>query len=99
MALLTPFCNLISLFSSISDDGTIEKALWDEIFGCVNYIKMPYETVMNKPVYLRHFWITKHNEAVEIENKEYNSGGESHSDASINSAAEIEQMKEENLRK
>lgn len=90
MALLIPFCDLISLFSLISNNAEAETALWDELWGCVNYIKIPYETVMNMPVYVRKYWIKKHNEA---NNPDKQNGGNTKSieGFAINSYAEIEQ--------
>lgn len=92
MALLIPFCNLISLFSSISNHYEAEQALWDEIWGCVNYIKIPYDTIMNMPVYIRKFWIKKHNEANNISNTSNQNKTEKNiSGIAINSYAEMEQ--------
>ena len=70
MALLIPFCNLISIFLSISNTEEAEQRLLNEIFGCVTYLKLPYETVMSMPVYLRKYWILKHNEDVENAERE-----------------------------
>jgi hypothetical protein len=38
-----------------------ERAFWEEIWGCVKYIKIPYDTVMNMPVYIRKILIARHN--------------------------------------
>ena len=65
-----PFCNLISLFLSIKRDQDSVMNFWDEIYGCVNYLNLPYDTVMNLPVYVRKFWIKKHNRQVEEEQAE-----------------------------
>ena len=68
-----------------------DKQLWDELWGCVNYLKIPFETVMSMPVYIRKFWILKHNETVNKENAP-NSGKTSTIDGqSINAYAQIEQ--------
>lgn len=55
---------MINLFSLISNNAEAENALWDEIWGCVNYVKIPYNTVMYEmPVYVRKYWIKRHNDA------------------------------------
>lgn len=69
MALLKPFFNGTILFSSISPDN--ERYLKDELFGCFKYIKIPFDELMRMPTRDRKFYILKHNEAVENENKEY----------------------------
>ena len=96
---MKPFCDLISLFLSIKFDENYELSFWNEIFGCVNYLNIPYETVMKLPIYIRKFWIQKHNQQVEEQEKNLNKeqnfstiGGES-----INSFAKQEQMKNKNL--
>jgi hypothetical protein len=43
---------------------------WEEIWGCVNIIKLPYETVMNMPVQHRKLWIRRHNYENELREKE-----------------------------
>lgn len=94
MALLNPFCDLTNLFLSTSNDGTADKKLWEEIWGCVNYLKIPYETVMHDmPVYVRKFWIMKHNETVSNENKTNAAGGNASTidGQAINSYARLEQ--------
>ena len=67
---MTPFCNLISLFSSIEYGPEYEYSFWNEIYGCVNYLNLPYETVMNLPIYIRKFWIQRHNRQAEEEERE-----------------------------
>lgn len=47
--------------------------LLEEIWGCVNCIKIPYETVMSMPVYDRKNWIARHNLEVAEENEKRNS--------------------------
>lgn len=54
------FSRLTNLFFSTLPDN-YEESFWDEIWGCVNYIKLPYETVMSMPVRERKIWIQKHN--------------------------------------
>ena len=91
MAQLTPFCDLINLFSLISNNPEAENALWDEIWGCVNYIKIPYETVMHEmPVYVRKYWIKRHNDANNPD-KQNNGNTKSIEGYALNSYAEIEQ--------
>ena len=72
MAILQPFCNLISLFSSLNYNDTYEYAFWNEIFGCVNFLNLPYETIMNMPVHIRKFWIQKHNQTADELEKRLN---------------------------
>ncbi len=67
---MTPFCNLINLFSSIEYSQESEYAFWNEIYGCVNYLNLPYDTVMNLPIHIRKFWIKRHNRQAEEEEKE-----------------------------
>lgn len=55
------------IFSSISADKNFNLALWNEIYDCATYIGMDMNTLKNMPVYLRKFWISKHNERMEIE--------------------------------
>lgn len=43
------------------DVETFEINFWDEIYGCVKYIGIPYDTVMAMPVQDRKVWIQKHN--------------------------------------
>lgn len=46
-----------------------ERQLKEEIWGCFKYIGLPMDTVMSMPIQDRKFYILKHNEAVEMENK------------------------------
>ena len=69
MALLKPFFNGTILFSSISPD--YEKYLKEELFGCFKYIKIPIDELMRMPTRDRKFYILKHNEEVDAENKQY----------------------------
>ena len=95
-----PFCNLISLFLSIKRDQDSVMNFWDEIYGCVNYHNLPYDTVMNLPVYVRKFWIKKHNRQVEEEQAEMErakagqSAGDFISGEGVNAFAEMEQRKQ-----
>lgn len=73
---------------------------WNEIYGCVNYLNLPYETVMDLPIYVRKFWIKKHNHAVEEEQAEMEraklgqSGVDTISGEGLNAFAEQEQMRQ-----
>lgn len=73
---------------------------WNEIYGCVNYLNLPYETVMNLPVYVRKFWIKKHNRAMEEQQAEMEAAKLGQSGASVitgeglNAFAEQEQRKQ-----
>lgn len=73
-----------------------EKTFWEEIWGCVNYIKLPYETVMSMPVQHRKIWIQRHNHEAEITKNmmENPNNGHSIDGESINAYAELEQKKE-----
>lgn len=84
---------MISLFLSISNNGVgdAEKKLWDELWGCVNYLKIPFDTVMKMPVYIRKFWILKHNEVNSQEKKPDNGENKTISGQQINSYAQMEQ--------
>lgn len=95
MAISTPFCDLISLFSSVNYDSNYEAAFWNEIFGCVNYLNLPYDTVMNMPIHIRKFWIQKHNQQAEEEAKSLNkdNGTSVINGESINAYARQEQGK------
>lgn len=88
---------MISLFSSLKYDEEYETAFWNEIFGCVNYLHLPYETVMGMPIHIRKFWIEKHNrnneeaeEAAKNQEGSKSIGGES-----INAYARLEQQKKD----
>ena len=43
------------------DVEVFERSFWEEIYGCVKYIGIPYDTVMSMPVHDRKTWIQKHN--------------------------------------
>ena len=100
MATWKPFCNLISLFSSIEYDAEYEYSFWNEIYGCVNYLNLPYDTVMNLPIYIRKFWIKRHNRQVEEEER----GSEAENDAKrvggeqLNGYAFLEQGKNNSMK-
>lgn len=47
--------------------------LFEEIYGCVKYIGMPYDTIINMPIQYRKFWINRHNLDIQkIKEKEDN---------------------------
>jgi sarcosine oxidase delta subunit len=88
------FCNLISLFSLISNDHESYQNLWDELYGCNNYLKIPFDTLMDMPVHIRKYWIHKYN----AENKEDTSTPNTStiSGMNLNTYASLEQMKLKN---
>ena len=76
-----------------------EEAFWEEIWGCVNYIKIPYETVMNKPVRERKIWIQRHNlEQQRLRDNDSSGNGRTSemSGEALNRYASLEQKKAEN---
>ncbi len=95
---MTPFCNLISLFSSIEYGPEYEYSFWNEIYGCVNYLNLPYETVMNLPIYIRKFWIQRHNRQAEEEEREMAGMNEGNKvgGAQLNGYARLEQANQLN---
>ena len=46
-----------------------ERQLKEEIWGCFKYIGLPMETIMSMPIQDRKFYIIKHNEAMQMEEK------------------------------
>lgn len=73
-----------------------EESFWEEIWGCVNYIKIPYETVMNMPVRERKIWIQRHNIEQERLKGNDNHNGVDITGEAINKYASMEQKKKEN---
>ena len=71
--------------------GDAEKRLWDELWGCVNYLKIPYNTVMTMPVYIRKFWIMKHNEVTSQQNSSGDGKTNTINGAALNAYAQLEQ--------
>ena len=67
------FYPLTNIFFSISDERA-EQDLLDEFWGCVNYIKIPYDTLMNMPEFKRKQWIMKHNQMVQDSSKNNDNG-------------------------
>ena len=39
----------------------------EELWGCVEYLKIPFDTLWEMPVYLRKYWIERHNDKVKNE--------------------------------
>ena len=97
---MTPFCNLINLFSSIKYDSEYEYSFWNEIYGCVNYLNLPYDTVMNLPIYIRKFWIKRHNrQAAEEERGMMNNNAANHiGGEQINGYARVDQQKSDTMK-
>ena len=90
-----PFCNLINLFSSISNDNESYQALWDELYGCNNYLKIPFDTLMDMPVHIRKYWIHKYNNDNQ-EDADTSTNSNTISGGNINAYASLEQMKLKN---
>ena len=87
---------MISLFSSLVYSSEYELSFWNEIYGCVNYLNLPYETVMSLPTYIRKFWIKKHNrEALEQGPNGDGSGVSTKTGLDVNTYAKIEQKNKE----
>lgn len=97
---MTPFCNLISLFSSIKYDSEYEYSFWNEIYGCVNYLNLPYDTVMNLPIYIRKFWIKRHNRQAAEEEREMAGQGNAGrvGGEQLNGYARVEQHKSDTMK-
>jgi len=74
------------MFSGLSKELSI--ALRDEIFSCMRYIKIPYDSLMHMPTKDRRFFIKKHNEVTEEENAKHNKG-ETISGAGLNNVADM----------
>ena len=85
---------MINLFLSIERGQEQEFNFWNEIYGCVNYLNLPYDTVMNLPVFIRKFWIEKHNRDIrEGEERASGNSDKTVDGISINEYARIEQAK------
>lgn len=65
-----------------------ERQLKEEIWGCFKYIGIPMDTIMSMPIQDRKFYIIKHNEAMQMEEKRLKSAerGNSH-DSTISGEA------------
>ena len=86
MAHLVAFLNGMIMFSGLSKELAV--ALQNEIFSCMRYIKIPYDSLMHMPTRDRRYFIKKHNEATEEENAKYNKG-ETIGGAALNSLADV----------
>ena len=63
---------LTNMFFSILPNE-YERQLKEEIWGCFKYIGIPMETIMSMPIQDRKFYIIKHNEAMQMEEKRFES--------------------------
>lgn len=89
------FYNLTNLFfSTLPND--YEETLNNEIWGCVKFVGIPYDTVMSMPVYKRKDIIRRHNEYVEEENRKYGGGDNHENGEAINIYARMEQANKAN---
>ena len=98
VALWMCFYNLTSLFFSIWPSD-FEKTLTDEIWGCVKYVGIPYDTVMKMPIHVRKYFIKKHNEEQESRNGGYNSSTRHISGEALNEYASMEQSNNQRQRR
>lgn len=75
-----------------------ETRLEREIWGCVKYIGIPYETVMKMPIYKRKDYIRLHNEEQEGIARQHNkdSSKSTVSGMMINDYAKLEQANKDN---
>lgn len=94
------FYNLTNLFFSILPNE-YEARLDREIWGCVKYIGIPYETVMRMPIYKRKNFIRMHNEEQEgIKQKEEAANNKNKVNGElINNFAKMEQANQINREK
>ena len=92
------FYNLTSLFFSIWPSD-FEKNLTDEIWGCVKYVGIPYDTVMRMPIHVRKYFIRKHNEEQETKNGSYSYGSRHISGEALNKYASMEQSNNQRQRR
>ena len=61
----------------------------NELYGCNMYLKIPFETLMDMPVYVRKFWIDKYIADNDDKGKDPNTT--SVSGGNINTYAQLEQ--------
>ena len=75
-----------------------DVAFWEEIWGCVKAIGIPYDTVMSMPVQNRKILIKRHNMEGEINEMRNarNHNGKSIGGESLNAYAAMEMKKIEN---
>lgn len=60
MALRPCFSRLTNIFFS-TFPSDYENILLDEIWGCVKYVGIPYDTIMSMPIQNRRYFIQRHN--------------------------------------
>lgn len=68
MAPSNAFLNGTILFSGISPN--FAQALREELFGCFKFIHIPYSEILSMPTKDRKYYIRRHNEVTDAENKE-----------------------------
>ena len=90
MAHSVAFLNGMIMFSGLSRELAV--ALQDEIFSCMRYIKIPYESLMHMPTKDRRYFIKKHNKVTEEENAKYNKG-ETMTGMGLNAIADMSMQK------
>lgn len=75
-----------------------EARLEREVWGCVKYIGIPYETVMKMPIYKRKDYIRLHNEEQEgiTKQREKDNSKNTVSGMMINDYAKLEQANNDN---
>ena len=83
----------MSLFLSMSSDHSENLSLWNEIYGCVKYLNISYETIMKMPTYVRKFWIKKNNQEYEEKVSKENGMPSNSNSVGINAYAKLEQDK------
>lgn len=93
MALCVCFYPLTNLFFSHLPDN-YELSFWEEIWGCVKVIGIPFDTVWSMPVQHRKILIQRYNYDGELREKAANEAKGGHiGGESINTYAEIEMKK------
>ena len=91
MALSVCFSQLTNIFFLQSPDS--ELSFWEEIWGCVKYIGIPYDTVMSMPVQNRKILIRRHNHEGDIITNAGSRDNNSITGEALNSYAAMEQKK------
>lgn len=61
----------------------------DELYSCNMYLKIPFETLMDMPVYVRKFWIDKYMADNDTSGRDPNT--QTVNGSSINTYAKLEQ--------
>lgn len=67
--------------------------MWEELWGCVHYLKIPYDTLIKLPVRIRKYWIMRNNQEAEREKAELENSStstEKISGVALNSYAKVE---------